>query len=103
MFKGQFNISQHVRAIETPGHTVGHSSLVFCQKNKNIIIAGDAIKTLNDYKNVREADVAPYNYKAFLSSKRYIKDNFDIIIPGHSGIITKNSQHKSGNLKVYKF
>jgi len=94
LFDKEFNISKNVRVLETIGHTAGHSSLSFIKGGKKCIIAGDAIKTYKDYKKIDNFDVTPYDPKKFIATKKYIIDNFDIIIPGHSGVITRGRHMK---------
>src|SRR5699024_2943524 len=53
-FKDEINISNNIKTVLTYGHTVGHSSLEFKQGKRRILVAGDAIKSLNDYLNSRE-------------------------------------------------
>jgi len=102
LFDKEFNITKNVVVLETIGHTAGHSSLSFVKNNKKYIIAGDSIKTYKDFKNLKKADVPPYNYKIFVETKKYIIENFDIIIPGHSGII-KDGKYKQKKLTVKEF
>jgi len=102
LFAKNFNITKNVSVLETIGHTAGHSSLSFVKNKKKYIIAGDAIKTYKDFKNFKKADVLPYDYKRFIETKKYIIENFDIIIPGHSGII-KDGKHKRRKLITKEF
>ncbi|MCX6793125.1 MAG: MBL fold metallo-hydrolase [Candidatus Falkowbacteria bacterium] len=102
LFNGEFNISKNVSAIETIGHTSGHSSLIFKMKNKHCIVAGDAIKTYKDYKNITSFDVVPFSVSALIKTKKEIVYNFDIIIPGHSGAII-NGKKPSEEAVFYEF
>lgn len=40
--KGRYDIENGVEVIPTPGHTIGHQSLVVRWKNRNIVYTGDA-------------------------------------------------------------
>lgn len=40
--KGRYEIEDGVEVIPTPGHTIGHQSLVVRWKNRNVVYAGDA-------------------------------------------------------------
>jgi len=40
--KGKYEIENGVEIIPTPGHTIGHQSLVVKWKNRNVVYAGDA-------------------------------------------------------------
>jgi glyoxylase-like metal-dependent hydrolase (beta-lactamase superfamily II) len=102
LFNENFKITKNVSVFETIGHTAGHSSLSFVKNKKKYIIAGDAIKTYKDFKNFKKADVPPYNYKRFIETKKYIIDNFDIIVPGHAGII-KDGKYKQKRLVTKDF
>ena len=53
-FKDEINISNNIKTVLTYGHTAGHSSLEFKQGERRILVAGDAIKSLNDYLNSKE-------------------------------------------------
>ena len=62
----------------------------FIKDDKKILIAGDAIKSLNDYlddENYGNAQVP----EQCIKTKKMIKEKYDIIIPGHSDIIDRNN------------
>ena len=44
----------------------------------------------------------PYDYKRFIATKKYIIDNFDVIITGHAGII-RNGKYIQKKIKVKEF
>lgn len=89
-FNDEINISNNIKIVLTYGHTVGHSSLEFEQGERKILVAGDAIKSLNDYLNSKEYGNAQ-NSDEYIKTKEKIKKNYDVIIPGHSDIIDKNN------------
>lgn len=89
-FNDEINISNNIKIVLTYGHTVGHSSLEFEQGERRILVAGDAIKSLNDYLNSKEYGNAQ-NSDEYIKTKEKIKKNYDVIIPGHSDIIDKNN------------
>lgn len=89
-FNDEINISNNIKTVLTYGHTVGHSSLEFKQGERRILVAGDAIKSLNDYLNSNEYGNAQ-NPDEYIKTKENIKNNYDVIIPGHSDIIDKNN------------
>lgn len=101
LFDKNFNITKNVRVLETIGHTAGHSSLSFVRKTKKYIIAGDAVKTYQDFKNVNKSDIVPYNLKKFIATKKFIIKNFNIIVPGHSNIINEGKFTKKRFLLKY--
>jgi glyoxylase-like metal-dependent hydrolase (beta-lactamase superfamily II) len=78
------NVLPNVTAIHTPGHTAGHFSLSFNNDDKRIIVAGDAVKSAKEYKT-REQIVPPMDIFAHKTTMEFIKNSFDIIIPGHQG------------------
>ena len=89
-FNDEINISDNIKIVLTYGHTVGHSSLEFKQGKRRILVAGDAIKSLNDYLNINKYGNAK-NPDKYIKTKENIKNNYDVIIPGHSDIIDKNN------------
>lgn len=89
-FNDEINISNNIKIVLTYGHTVGHSSLEFKQGKRRILVAGDAIKSLNDYLNINKYGNAQ-NSDKYIKTKENIKNNYDVIIPGHSDIIDKNN------------
>lgn len=100
-FDKPMNITENVRIVLTYGHTIGHSSLEFVKNNKNILIAGDSIKSLNDYLNNKEFGNAQQLVQ-YIETKKMIKNKYDIIIPGHSDIIYKdNLKNTEIKLKIF--
>lgn len=93
-FNEEMNISNNIKIVLTYGHTIGHSSLEFKQGETRVLVAGDAIKSLNDYLNSKEYGNAQ-NPEEYIKTKEKIKNNYDIIIPGHSDIIDKNNLNNS--------
>lgn len=89
-FNDEINISNNIKIVLTYGHTVGHSSLEFKQGKRRILVVGDAIKSLNDYLNINKYGNAQ-NSDKYIKTKENIKNNYDVIIPGHSDIIDKNN------------
>lgn len=102
LFDREFHLSKNIYVLKTYGHSIGHSSLVFKKHNKNYIVAGDAIKTFKDFKNIKSSDIVPYDYKQLVKVKRYIASNFNIIIPGHSNVII-DGKKPSNNLTIFDF
>ncbi|MBR3897873.1 MAG: MBL fold metallo-hydrolase [Bacilli bacterium] len=77
------SITEDVKIIYTVGHTPGHISVVL---NNDTILAGDSLKTYNDY-----SDDANYGNAVskndYLATKRKIKMNYRTIYPGHDSVI----------------
>ncbi len=93
-FDDEINISDNIKVVLTYGHTIGHSSLEFKQGDRLVLVAGDAIKSLNDYLNSIEYGNAQ-NPDEYIKTKEEIKNHYDVIIPGHSDIIDKNNIHNN--------
>ena len=102
-FKKSFYLSPNVLVIETPGHTSGHSSLVVNNLDKSFIIAGDALKTYKDFKSkIKNNDKTADNQVEMKKTLKYIKDNFEVIIPGHD-IMIKNGKRVKSNVGFVNF
>lgn len=82
---GRTQITDNIIAYPTPGHTKGHYSLGFMNNNRNAIAAGDAIKTIKEYK-MGTSVVKPTDTQAYENSRQFIINNFQIIIPGHQNV-----------------
>ncbi len=103
IFKKSFYLSPNVLAIETPGHTSGHSSLVVNNLNKSFIIAGDALKTYKDFTSkTKKNDKTAEDQVQMRRTLEYIKDNFDIIIPGHD-VMIENGKRVKSNADFFEF
>ncbi|MGC8663705.1 MAG: MBL fold metallo-hydrolase [Thermoplasmata archaeon] len=78
-----YYVSPHSYILDTPGHTIGHISLVLKDNAKTIIIAGDAIPNLRSYDR-GVPDLIFYNLDYAIKSIEKVKNlNPDIIYPGH--------------------
>lgn len=78
---------EKISIIDTPGHVPGHISVVF--KNEigiNIVIAGDAIPTVNNYYKWVPPRISSDPDEAIKSMKKIVKIA-DVIIPGHDRIL----------------
>jgi len=71
-------ISRRLRVLETPGHVDGHISVVF----DDIVVAGDAIPTKDNYKKMVIPRLHTDAKKAMESMQKIIRIA-KIIIPGH--------------------
>lgn len=76
-------IAPGVWIMETPGHTMGSISTV-CNSDKIIVIAGDALPTLDNYLQWVPPCLNIDREKAMESLVR-ITDLADIVVPGHDG------------------
>lgn len=76
-----------VRLVSTPGHTAGHQSVVCRLKDRELVIAGDAIYTLSQLADAplppRPVDM--HTYRRSLQELRLFAEQFPdaLIIPGH--------------------
>ena len=85
-FTTDIELSKNTKTIHTPGHTVGHTSLEILTQKKRTVIAGDAIETYQEYLN-DDYQTVTYDEPSYRKSRTLLKDNFEIIVPGHSPII----------------
>lgn len=85
-FDKEFQLTKNIQVLLTYGHTCGHSSLKFNDGNKDIILAGDAIETYQEYLSEKIPDDC-YSKDDYIKTKQLIATNFDVIIPGHSSAI----------------
>lgn len=86
LFNEDFQITENIKAIKTFGHTCGHSSLNFNDGVNDVILAGDAIETYQEYLTDK-APAGCYDEKEYKRTKQFIASNFNVIIPGHSSAI----------------
>ncbi len=93
-------ISNSANLINTFGHTSGHISLIFKIGDKNCIFAGDAVKTFTDYLNPL-TNSNSFNHSETIKTKTMIKNNFDIIVPGHSSVIQEGMISKEIQLSWF--
>jgi len=96
----EINITNNSRIVFTPGHTLGHISLAIDNQNDRIILAGDAIKTYNEYKNIDVCGNAA-DKKLHILTKRKIIENYNHIYLGHGGDIINGEEINRG--KMYEF
>jgi glyoxylase-like metal-dependent hydrolase (beta-lactamase superfamily II) len=68
--------------VPTPGHTADHQSLRFDYKGMSVVIAGDAVATL-DFWNERRAYYNATDPEESKRSMSMISSIADIIVPGH--------------------
>jgi glyoxylase-like metal-dependent hydrolase (beta-lactamase superfamily II) len=72
-----------LKILETPGHTLGHTSLSFVESNgKIVVVAADAVLT-KDYFHYREVHPNSEDKEQAVKSIEIIEKIADIIIPGH--------------------
>jgi len=71
-----------ITVVATPGHTVGHSSLLFESEGLGVVVAGDAAMT-QDFFRHRDYYVNTVDPGAAVRSIETIARIADVVIPGH--------------------
>jgi glyoxylase-like metal-dependent hydrolase (beta-lactamase superfamily II) len=84
VIEGDYQLSENIKIIETPGHTYGSVSVVVkvSEKSKIYVVAGDALPIKDNYLKWVPPGIN-FNPKIALASMRKIVDLADFIIPGH--------------------
>jgi glyoxylase-like metal-dependent hydrolase (beta-lactamase superfamily II) len=78
-------LAADIQIVETPGHTYGHTSVLFENNGAKILIAGDAVLTV-DYFKYREVHPNSQNKEMALATLENIDTIANIIIPGHGDL-----------------
>ena len=60
LLDGDVEIAEGVRVVATPGHTIGHQSVVVDTGDGTAVMIGDAAYTADIYNDVEEADLAKW-------------------------------------------
>lgn len=92
----EIKIYDNIKIIFTPGHTLGHMSLAISE----CLLAGDAIKTINDYKNINLFGNA-VNPSMYISTKKKLVLNYKHIFLGHDGEVLEGQLINRG--EIYEF
>jgi len=71
-----------LESIPTPGHTHGHTSLLFETREGFVVVAGDAVLTFDHFDD-REPSEHSEDIKAARRSLDQIAKMADLVIPGH--------------------
>ena len=79
---GDARIAKDIRVVFTPGHTVGHQSVVVTTGKGRVVVAGDAVFTYGQWE---ENLPAPFSVdeEQSLKSLYRLKRIADVIIPSH--------------------
>lgn len=85
LLKGEEEIYPGLKVLEVPGHTPGSIALTFTFKESTYVLAGDAVKNLNEL--VSEEPSMSHDPEASRKSISRIKKIADVIIPGHDSIL----------------
>ena len=90
------SIVPNVHIIFTPGHTLGHISLEINEGEK-ILLAGDALKTYRDYKNIDLFGNA-VSKEQYIETKKKIINCYNHIYCGHDGEIINGILKNRGDV-----
>lgn len=86
LIEGETRLCPGVVAFPTPGHTVGHQSIVVETGTETTVVAADAVPTFSnvdrDADEVRQLGGA-IDEVAWWESARKVLDRGDVILPGH--------------------
>lgn len=84
IIEGDYELSDNINIIETPGHTHGSISVVVNdpKNSKTYVVAGDALPIEDNYLKWIPPGIN-FNPKIALASMRKIVDLADFVIPGH--------------------
>ena len=69
----------------TPGHTLGHASLIFTSTELRIVVAGDAVMT-RDFFLARDYYFNTVDAVAAVQSLDAIAAAADVVVPGHDNV-----------------
>jgi glyoxylase-like metal-dependent hydrolase (beta-lactamase superfamily II) len=85
--EGDFQVSENIRIMETPGHSTGSISVVVWvpETKKTYVIAGDALPIKDNYLKWVPPGIN-FNPMVALASMRKIVDIADFVVPGHDDI-----------------
>ena len=84
VIEGDYVLTDHIKIIETPGHTHGSISVVVDvpKESKTYVIAGDALPIKDNYLKWVPPGIN-FNPKIALASMRKIVEIADFVVPGH--------------------
>ena len=97
LVKRSCKVSNNCKLIFTKGHTNGHMSLVI---NDNTILAGDSLKTFNDYKDKNSYGNA-VSKNDYLNTKKMIINKYQTIYCGHDGMIKDHKLYDRGDINEF--
>ena len=89
LYDGEITITSEVTTLPTPGHTLGHQSLILRLKDREALLTGDAAYTLDVLDHERRGWVMADEHKWRRSLREiqlYQREHPDaLIVPGHDG------------------
>lgn len=75
-------IAEGLQIVQTPGHTLAHTSVLFRNNGKRVLVAADAV-LVKEYYEHREVHVISEDAELAKQTIDRIKTMADIVIPGH--------------------
>ena len=94
--KNEISISENIKIIYTPGHTLGHISLVVSDS----LFAGDSIKTISDCRNVKSFGNA-VDPELCIDTKKKLISKYKHIYLGHDGEVSDNKLKNRGEIREF--
>src|SRR5438876_398652 len=86
--RGKYEIEDGVQILPTPGHTIGHQSLVVRWKNRNLVYAGDAAPLA---ENIEKRNITGMIYDSAQGSGS-IRNNREIRrVSSETGIVSRST------------
>jgi glyoxylase-like metal-dependent hydrolase (beta-lactamase superfamily II) len=74
-----------IELLQTPGHTAGHCSLGVTTKWGRVVIAGDAVMTI-DFFTAEDGFHNSADFAQVAAAIRSIKNQADLVVPGHGNM-----------------
>lgn len=71
-----------ITVVPTPGHTLGHASLLLESEGLRVVVAGDAVMT-RDFFRSRDYYFNTVDPSAAVTSIETISRVADVVVPGH--------------------
>lgn len=93
----ELNIDKNMKIVFTFGHTPGHISL---EVGKTILLAGDSIKSFNDYSDDNSYGNA-YNKEMYIETKKKLKSKYSDIYPGHDFLIKNGKSTEKMEVRMF--
>ncbi|UCF07294.1 MAG: MBL fold metallo-hydrolase [Thermoplasmata archaeon] len=84
VIRGEYEVCENVKIIETPGHSLGSISVVVWapEQSRTFVMAGDALPIRDNYIKWVPPGIN-FDPQIALQSMRRIVDIADVVVPGH--------------------
>jgi len=77
-----------IAAVPLPGHTDNIHGVAFLHNNKKVLIAGDAVMSRHHFQyETTDFQPDPGKQKVAAETIKMMKENYDIVVPGHDNLI----------------